>query len=190
MASLVLGILSVLGGILTGLPAIVCGIVGISKIGNSSGRLTGKGLAVAGIATGGFGIMFTAVLAAIAIPAYVKVVEKAKLAQSQQRARVIVLACQLYAADHDGNLPVDVMTLLDESYIEKGTDLRSPFAEAGGSAIGYKFLISGNLADFPQPGQTVLLHDEVQAPGGQMVMAFLDGHVAVGRVAGKIARPE
>ena len=39
-------------GLLTSIPAIICGHVSVSKINQSRGRLTGKGLAVAGLVIG------------------------------------------------------------------------------------------------------------------------------------------
>jgi hypothetical protein len=56
IASLVLGILSlVCFGLLSGIPAIICGKIGRTKIRNSAGTLTGSGLATAGIITGAIG---------------------------------------------------------------------------------------------------------------------------------------
>ena len=53
ICSLVLGILSLLGGgILTGLPAIICGHIGRSQIKQSPKTLSGDGLALAGLIMG------------------------------------------------------------------------------------------------------------------------------------------
>ena len=60
VASLVLGILSlVCFGLLSGIPAIICGKIGRTKIRNSAGTLTGSGLAMAGIITGAIGTVFS-----------------------------------------------------------------------------------------------------------------------------------
>lgn len=50
ITSLVLGILSILFTVFTGIAAIILGIVALSKIGKSAGHLKGKGLAITGIA--------------------------------------------------------------------------------------------------------------------------------------------
>lgn len=47
--SLVLGILTLFGGLVTAIPAIVCGIIGLGKINKSKSQLKGTGLAIAGI---------------------------------------------------------------------------------------------------------------------------------------------
>jgi hypothetical protein len=54
VASLILGICSIMccGGILTGLPAVVLGIMGRKDVQKSDGAMDGSGLAVAGIVTG------------------------------------------------------------------------------------------------------------------------------------------
>ena len=50
IASLVLGILSMLCcGILTCIPGIICGHMGIHAVNKSEGKLTGKGMAIAGL---------------------------------------------------------------------------------------------------------------------------------------------
>lgn len=81
-ASLVLGLLSFLTCILTGVPAIVLGLLAQRDIRRSGGRLGGDGLAIAGIVTGGIG-MFLAVpllgmMVGIAVPGFIKAREKAQ----------------------------------------------------------------------------------------------------------------
>lgn len=77
--SLVLGLLSFLCvGPLTGIPAIICGHTARSNIRNSSGSLTGAGMALAGLIMGYFTtIVFVLVfvfgiLGAIAVPSFMK----------------------------------------------------------------------------------------------------------------------
>lgn len=71
IASLILGLLSLVTCLLTGIPAIIFGILGLSSIGKSQGRLTGHGLAVAGIVLGGIGTVLSipAIIVAVALPA-------------------------------------------------------------------------------------------------------------------------
>lgn len=49
MASFVLGLLSLFCVCVTALPGIICGFIGLSKIGESNGQLKGRGLAILGI---------------------------------------------------------------------------------------------------------------------------------------------
>jgi general secretion pathway protein G len=56
IASLVLGILSFGFWIVTGLPAVICGHLSLSKIKKASGTIGGRGLAIAGLITGYIGL--------------------------------------------------------------------------------------------------------------------------------------
>jgi hypothetical protein len=68
IASLVLGILSLLClGILTGLPAIICGHISLSKQ-KKDAFLTGKGMAIAGLVTGYLGIAWSIGVTFLALP--------------------------------------------------------------------------------------------------------------------------
>src|ERR1035441_3088904 len=79
IASLVLGILGLCG--ITALVGLVLGIVSLVKINRSGGRLSGQGLAIAGICVSGFMLFFSIpVMAAMLLPA---------LAQAKQKAQRI-----------------------------------------------------------------------------------------------------
>lgn len=76
-ASLVCGILSFVAcGLFTGIPAIICGHKAKGKIARSGGTLTGDGAATAGLVMGYVSLAFTLLviplLAAIAIPSFIK----------------------------------------------------------------------------------------------------------------------
>jgi len=77
--SLILGIVSLsipCFSILTFIPGIICGHMGLSRINKSRGGLTGNGLAIAGLITSYLGIFMAiaslGLLGAIAIPNFVK----------------------------------------------------------------------------------------------------------------------
>jgi hypothetical protein len=78
LASLILGIVGLVVcplGPLFGIPAVICGHVAQSRIRNSGGTLGGAGLAIAGLITGYIAIamiVFTGLLAAVAVPNFVK----------------------------------------------------------------------------------------------------------------------
>lgn len=83
VASLILGLLGLFClGLFTGIPAIICGHIARKQIRESSGRLTGGGLALSGLILGYIVTIFTILLiTAIAIPNFVKARE-----QSQEHA--------------------------------------------------------------------------------------------------------
>lgn len=73
VASMILGILGLACiGPFGAIPAVICGHIGWSKIRKSSGTLKGEGFAIAGMVTGYISIAMLPLLAAIAIPAFVK----------------------------------------------------------------------------------------------------------------------
>lgn len=100
IASLVLGIVSMMGAALLIVPmvlAVVFGHVSLARI-RKDQRLTGSGIAIAGLALGYasivFGVIFAGLLAAMAIPAFQKVREASLEKTMANDARQIAAAAQ------------------------------------------------------------------------------------------------
>ncbi len=101
--SLVLGILSLVGcSFLAGIPAVICGHVGLGRI-KRDPSLDGRGTAIAGLITGYISVLVLpfviAVLAALALPAVINAKEKAKEALMLSNMRQIQLVMQQAEAD-------------------------------------------------------------------------------------------
>lgn len=101
--SLVLGIVSIvgcsLGGFLAGIPAVICGHVGMSRI-KRNPALDGKGMALAGLITGYIGLfVLIPIFAALAIPAIAGATEKARAVQMLSNMRQIHAALQMAELD-------------------------------------------------------------------------------------------
>lgn len=116
--SLTLGILSntclwILGSI----PAILLGIVAIRKIDASAGSQKGRGLAIAGIVTGGVGFIGglfpVSIAAAMLIPSFTAVQEQARATKEISQARQVYVACRSYEADF-GQLPGNLGELIPD----------------------------------------------------------------------------
>ena len=104
--SLVCGIATVFCSCITGIPAIIMGVMALNRIGKSQGTLGGKGLAIAGLCCAcTLGITGTAILAGLAVPAYNQVQERAKIMLATNNARQIVICLKSYAADNSGAYP-------------------------------------------------------------------------------------
>ena len=102
--SLVLGILGLTCfWLLTAIPAVICGHLAYSRIRRSAGALTGEGLALGGLITGyvsiALSIFVIPLLAAIAIPNFVKARTTAQMNACITNLRQIDGAKQQWAAD-------------------------------------------------------------------------------------------
>lgn len=109
ITSLVLGILGVVlivvcVGPLLAIPAVICGHIARSRIKRSGGAITGSGLALGGLITGYIGIALGVVLipmmAAIAIPNFVKARDTAMRNQCVNNLRQIDSAKQQWALEN------------------------------------------------------------------------------------------
>lgn len=110
-ASLVLGIVSIIGGAILIIPmvlAIVFGHISLSRI-RKDPKLTGSGVAITGLVLGYvsiiFGIFMAGLLAAMAIPAFQKVRENAMHKVMENDARQIAAAAQQVMLEN-GDKPV------------------------------------------------------------------------------------
>ena len=111
VASLVLGIISMMGGAILLVPmilAIVFGHISLSRI-RKDPKLTGSGLAITGLVLGYvsifFGIFMAGLLAAMAIPAFQKVRENSMRKMMENDARQIAAAAQQVMLEN-GEKPV------------------------------------------------------------------------------------
>ncbi len=101
IASLVLGLL----GPVTGIVGIILGIVALTQIRESRGRLRGDGLAIAGMAISGFMVFFVGILLAILFPVFGRAREKARESSCLSNIKQQVIAVCMYCADYDGRMP-------------------------------------------------------------------------------------
>jgi hypothetical protein len=103
LASLICGCLSFCCGLLTGIPAVITGIMALAQKGSSAAQ--NRTFAVAGIILGCCSLFFTAILAALALPAIGQAMAKAKLMKEMNDARQIHVALVRYADEHGGSFP-------------------------------------------------------------------------------------
>jgi hypothetical protein len=107
IASLVLGILSLCcgGAFITGIPAIILGIIALVRI-NKTPSLGGQGLAITGLITGGIATVFiTPLLLGMMLPAVTAVREQARRAACANNVKMLCMASIAFAQEHDGALP-------------------------------------------------------------------------------------
>jgi len=138
VASLVLGILAVLlcgVGAVLGIPGLICGIMGMSRVKKSGGAEKGHGLALTGTILSGVSIAMIPVvglLAAIAIPNFVKARETAQRNVCISNLRQIEMAKEMWATEHksaDGDVSANEANLTaGGKYLPK-----RPVCPAGGT---------------------------------------------------------
>ena len=121
-------ILSILGlicfSILTAIPGVICGHIALSKIKNSGGSLTGRGLAIAGLVIGYIGIVLLPLMIILAIPNFKMARGKALAAVCKVQLQQIASAKQQWAtANHKqtGDTPTasDLATYLPNGVMPK-----------------------------------------------------------------------
>lgn len=177
IASLILGILGVTAvPVLTSLPAVICGHMAKAEIRKSGGRLSGEGMATAGLITGYFSlvccILFViGMIALFAIPAFMQARGKALETRGLANGRMIAVACRAYAADHDGQFPPTLQALVPQ-YLPDAKSLVCALRSANDTA-GFRYF-GGRDND---PEQKVLLASEQTSKDGRNVVVRVSGLV-------------
>jgi hypothetical protein len=101
----VLGILGLFSCGITALFGLVLGIVALVKIRNSQGRLSGNGLAIAGIIVSGIFLLMLPIYAAMLLPALAKAKERAQTINCVSNVKQLGLAVRMYATDNNDKFP-------------------------------------------------------------------------------------
>jgi len=102
--ALVLGIISLVGcafgGFLAGIPAVICGHIGLSRI-KRQPFLGGRGMGIAGLITGYLGILSLPIAASLALPAITGALDRGKASQMLSNMRQIHISVQQAQFDGD-----------------------------------------------------------------------------------------
>jgi type II secretory pathway pseudopilin PulG len=196
IASLVLGILGICGG-LTAILGLILGIFALAKIRDSRGTLAGQGIALAGIIVSAVALIMIPIFAAMLLPALAAAKQRAQLINSVNNEKQLALAIRIYAGDHTNQLPPAV-TWCDA--INSTVGQPSFFVRPGsdpGSRCGYAFNAAlGDLDESKVDPRTVMLFESDagwNANGGADIMltsgygrrahvaavAFADGSVQI-----------
>ncbi len=121
IASLVLGILGFFSCGITALIGLILGFVSLGQIRKSNGRLSGSGLAIAGICVSGLFLLFALATflffipfgAAVSIPAANKARSRAESIQCMNNLKQIGIAIRMWETDHNA-FPPDLLTLSNQ----------------------------------------------------------------------------
>jgi hypothetical protein len=108
---------------LTGIPAVICGHIAQSQIAKSAGRLTGGGMAIAGLVMGYLFcvlLLLSPILAGIALPVFAEVKDRGNQTRALSDIKQVGTACKIYAADHDGRFPPKLEDLIPDYLPDAG----------------------------------------------------------------------
>ncbi len=106
IASLLLGCLTLFCSFFTATPGIILGIVGLSKINRSQGKLRGQGMAITGICLSAVLLFFSlGFQAALILPAIAKARSHSQSARCMNNMRQLALGILMYASDNKDTLP-------------------------------------------------------------------------------------
>jgi competence protein ComGC len=158
--SFVLGLCSfvVCLGVLTGIPAIICGHIARSRATRQPARYGGSGLATAGLVLGYLSIVVSLVVAAMVLPELAKV--KRRTVQKtgcEYNMRQVGLAFKVWALDHNDQFPFNVSTNAGGT-LELCAVGRDGFDK---NAIAHFQVISNELT---RPGFLVCPNDRAKQP--------------------------
>jgi hypothetical protein len=105
VASLVLGVLGLFTFGVTAVVGLILGIVAIVCINKSQGRLSGSGLAIAGMCVSGVMILMLPIMAAMLVPALARAKSRAQGINCMNNVKQLNLALIMYASDHKDTYP-------------------------------------------------------------------------------------
>ncbi|HYE03897.1 MAG TPA: DUF4190 domain-containing protein [Planctomycetota bacterium] len=177
VAALILGILAILVpglGIIFAIVAIILGIVVLTRRREEPGPARGHGKAIAGIVTGGIGLLLVPVHAGLLIPALMFARTSANATASGNNLRSITTACSLYQADHGGP---ERLWPTDLAVLQRELDLPVTLFQAkDGSAVPPPHYLYVRPAPNAPADQLVLIENPAIRPR-RVMAAFVDGHV-------------
>lgn len=198
VTSLVFGILGVFTCGLTALVGLILGIIAMSKVKNSGGKLNGNGIALAGIIVSAVFLFMIPFFAALLLPALASAKQKAQQVHCMNNERQLALAVKLYSADNTNSYPT-AETWCDaiQTHVGSNTKVFQCPSAAPESRCGYAYNASlSGLDESKVHPQTVMIFESDagwNAHGGPELLpadarhgrrtkktylvAFADGHV-------------
>lgn len=180
--SFILAMIGLFTFMITALPALICGIISLVKIGKSRGKLKGAGLAVAGIAIPSVAALFILpMMLAILMPALSKARIVAQRIVCGENLKIIGHAVMVYAKDHNDTYPAaeNWCDILIKNYNLSPNQFHCPSSQAkeGQSSYAININVAGKkISDIPP--DTVLIFETMPGinPAGGPELLSTDNH--------------
>jgi hypothetical protein len=112
--SLFLGLVSVCGGLFTGIPAIICGHKARKRAREKPAEFGGAGLALGGLVLGYLSLLYTAAWGALLVPTFIRTQEKTDSVACVNNLKQVNLGARLYSKYNGRVLPPDYLTMSNE----------------------------------------------------------------------------
>ena len=182
IASLVCGILGVLTCGLTSIVGLVLGLIALSQVSRSKGKLGGQGLAIAGTICSGatilLGLIMGAMGVAVMMPALANARAEARGAVCWNNLRQIGLGMAMYTTDHEDAWPDSLEDLVTAGYFDSDEVFTCPvqldsedFGEDSVSGYEYRKPPAG-------AGEScMVVYDRQPAHRGGRNVLFVDAHI-------------
>lgn len=154
-----------------GLVGLILGIIAVIKASSDPARHGGKGMAIGGICTGGFSLVFMGpLMMAILLPSFARARELARRTVCQTNMQALGMAMLGYASENDGAFPDDPAKVLAGVGIS-ATNLKCP---SSGGLFNYRYIAGWTKdggANKPLVYEPIGNHGD---EGGNVL--FVDGH--------------
>ena len=178
VSSMILGILGLVACAVFGLVGLILGIVALHNAQREPQQYGGKGMAIAGIITGGLGLVLVVVgfvfYFALAPPIWTRPGRLPKPTVDASNLRAIGQSCYVYANDNEGLFPLDLQMLIDGGMLA-GNQLINPSSGNLEGACDYYFVLGLTDAD---PGDWIIAYSDPQFHNWEGAnILYLDGRV-------------
>jgi len=158
-------------GILTGIVALILGVVALKQIRRSRGAIRGRGMAKAGVIISSIFLVIMAVLVIICIVYGVKFgPQMMKAASHMEKMQQIGAACQSYAASNRGEFPDRLEMLVDQGYVTSVADPETgdPYVYVGkGQSVN---AMSDRIIAFSESSGFMGTHGVIMSNGGATML--------------------
>ncbi len=180
IASMVLGILSLVTCFVTGVPAIICGHLARGKIRRSGGVYSGDGLAVAGMilgyVTSTLAVLWIGLLlAGVNVPPSQMMQGWGRERQVRGEGHELALALKHYASAHAGRYPANLGLLVQEHLVDQarlGQLQKTELGDSWKGPPGWQYMAAG--AEDSDAGSAPLLISHARDGGGRHLVIYQD----------------